>query len=298
MQLKMTKPFDKNLVKKLLHQENEFISQIFSKTPLPVSKLVSEEHDNEETKSVEAATKDKVYPNLSRKVKRAQTFEELHAKLEGLKNVKKLGYKEKHLKKSLKNKMKKLSKREERMMQKKLVKTEQNAAGVTTIKKEDGEVPKIPRPKPVFNSEGKMVFSKFDFSEIGTKKRPPKREKDPKKILLQLKEKKEKLQEMEQSGEAEKAQEIKEKEAWKSILAKASGDKVKDDPELLKRTIKRKEKLKTHSAKKWESRLENVQKGIQERQEKREENIMKRKKDKKITKFKKAAKRGRAVPGY
>lgn len=71
-----------------------------------------------------------------------------------------------------------------------------------------------------------MVFSKFDFSEIGAKKKLPKTEKDPKKILLQLKEKKEKLKAIEQKGEVEKVQLIKEKEAWKTALAKASGEKV------------------------------------------------------------------------
>lgn len=140
--------------------------------------------------------------------------------------MKRLGYKDKQLKKNLKNKIKKISKREERVMQRKLVKTEQNAIGGSKLKNEDGEVPKMPRPKPIFNSEGKMVFSKFDFSEIGTKKKPPKNVKDPKKILLQLKQKNEKLKELEQSGETEKAQEIKEKHAWNSVLAKASGEKV------------------------------------------------------------------------
>ncbi|XP_076233147.1 surfeit locus protein 6 [Calliopsis andreniformis] len=295
MQLKMSKSFDHKLVKQLLQQENEFISQIFSKTPLPVSDLGTQ--GNIETSNTKTVIKAKVFPNIKGKVKRAQTFEELHAKLEGLKNVKRLGYKEKQLKKGLKNKIKKATKREQHLMKKKLMKIEQKA-GVTQIKKEDGETPKIPRPKPVFNSEGKMVFSKFDFSEIGTKKKLRKTEKDPKKILLQLKEKKQNLKEMEQSGATEKVQEIKEKEAWKTVLAKSSGQKVKDDPDLLKRSIKRKEQKKKSSAKKWESRLENVQKGLRERQEKRQENIMKKKKEKKLNKLKKAAKKGRIIPGF
>ncbi|XP_029037192.1 surfeit locus protein 6 homolog [Osmia bicornis bicornis] len=296
MQLKMSKPFDKKLVKQLLLKENEFISQIFSRTPFPVSELVSDDQSNVIVQNNKTASKGKIFSHLNGKVKRAQTFEELHARLEGLRNIKRLGYKEKQLKKNLKNRIKKISKREEHLMQKKAVKIEQNASGLSKIKKEDSEVQKIPRPKPIFNSEGKMVFSKFDFSEIGTKKKPPR--KDTKKILLELKQKKEKLKEMEQSGEIEKAQELKEKDAWKSALAKASGEKVKDDSDLLKRTIKRKDQQKKQSTKKWESRLENVQKGIQERQEKRQENIMKRKKEKKLNKLKKASKKGRAMPGF
>lgn len=73
---------------------------------------------------------------------------------------------------------------------------------------------------------------------------------------------------------------------------------VKDDPELLKRTIKRKEQHKKQSTKKWDSRIEHVRKSKQEKQDKRQENITKRKKEKKLTKLKKAAKKGRVIPGF
>ena len=129
------------------------------------------------------------------------------------------------MKKGLKNKIKKKSKKEERKMQKKLVRTGQMAAGVSKIKEENGEACKVPKQKPIFNSEGHMVFSKFDFSNIGTKKKS-KGTKDPKKILEQIEQKKQKVKELVQSGEKEKAIEIKEKEAWKSVLAKAGGEKV------------------------------------------------------------------------
>lgn len=72
---------------------------------------------------------------------------------------------------------------------------------------------------------------------------------------------------------------------------------VKDNPELLKRTIKRKEQKKKHSANKWKSRTDNIQKSMQEKQEKRQENIMKRKKEKKANKLKKASKKGRIISG-
>ena len=211
---------------------------------------------------------------------------------------------------------------------KKMIRTEQRAAGITHVKSESGaEAPKVPRAKPVFNSEGNMVFSKFDFSEIGTKKKPPKSEKDPKKALQIIQQKKEKLKALEEAGEKEKAQEMKEKDAWKAVLAKAGGEKVsiqinisfypvsftflfltsrlpfpifqiKDDPDLLKRTIKRTHQQKTKSAKKWESRIEGVEKAKQDRQHTRQENIDKRKKDKKTNKLKKASKKGRVIPGY
>lgn len=159
-----------------------------------------------------------------RKTKRAQTFEELHAKLQELKSVKKLDYKQKLLKKNLKNKLKKKKTREERFLQKKLARTEQNAAGGSKAKIDNEEMPKVPKPKPVFNSEGKMVFSKFDFSEIGVKKKLPRN--DPKKMLEQLQQKKEKLKQLEESGDKETAENIRENDAWKSALLRANGEKV------------------------------------------------------------------------
>nr|XP_050851215.1 surfeit locus protein 6 homolog [Vespula vulgaris]XP_050851216.1 surfeit locus protein 6 homolog [Vespula vulgaris] len=291
MQLKMVKTFNAKLAKHILQEENKFISNIYSKMPLPMFELVNQDEDEEE--------KDDVIRRVpGATTKRAQTFEELHAKLEELKNVKKLGYKQKLLKKTLKNKIKKKTRKEERLIQKKSVRTEQQVTDLNNFNFEDNEMQKIPKPKPIFNSEGKMVFSKFDFSEIGTKKKSLKSEKDPKKILQQLQQKNEKLKELEQSGEKDKVEEIKEKEAWKSALAKASGEKVKDDPDLLKRTIKRQELKRKKSSKKWESRIESVQKSKQERQEKRQENITKRKREKKTNKLKKAAKKGRVIPGF
>lgn len=161
------------------------------------------------------------------KVKRARTFQELQERLEELKGTKKLDYKQKLLKKNIKNRIKKKMKREERMRQKKLAITEQNAANSNRVKMHDEEAPKVPKPKPVFNSQGKMVFSKFDFSEIGMKKKLPKGENNPKKMLQQLQGKKEKLKQLEESGDKEGAEELREKDAWKSALAKASGEKVR-----------------------------------------------------------------------
>lgn len=165
-----------------------------------------------------------------KKTTRAKSFEELHARLEKLKDVKKLDYKQKLLKKKLKNKIKKKNKKEERLLQRKLTRLngniKQNAADSDQINIDDKEAPKIPKPKPVFNSEGKMVFSKFDFSEIGVKKKLPKSGNNPKKILQQLQEKKEQLKQLEESGDKERVEEIKEKDAWKAALAKANGEKV------------------------------------------------------------------------
>ncbi|XP_011879933.1 PREDICTED: surfeit locus protein 6 homolog [Vollenhovia emeryi] len=296
MQLTMSNGFNRQKIRELLHREEQFIGDLLSVTPSPARESAEESHLA--TKEKEPTKKAKTFTTLGKKPERARTFKELHAKLEELKGVKKLDYKQKLLKKTLKAKIKKKTKKEERLLQKKLARIEQNTAGGSKIKTEAEDVPKVSKAKPVFNSEGKMVFSKFDFSEIGVKKKLRKSQNDPRKTLQQLQQKMEKLKELEDLGEKEQAEEIREKDTWKSALARASGEKIKDDLDLLKRTIKRNEQSKKHSAKKWDSRIENVQKSIQERQEKRRENIMKKKKEKKQNKLKKAAKKGRIIPGF
>ncbi|XP_011506195.1 PREDICTED: surfeit locus protein 6 homolog [Ceratosolen solmsi marchali] len=296
MKLKMSKPFNIKSVKRMLMEEDRFISDIFSKMPLPSYELVAQNEHYEYQNEYSSRRKEKVFSGPEEKGKRAQTFEELHAKFNELKG-KKLNYKDKLIKKGLKNRIQKKTKREERLMKKKKIKIEETSVEDIKIK-EESDVPKIPKQKPIFNSKGNMVFSKFDFSEIGTKKSPLKTEKNPKKILQKLQEKKEEIKQLEKAGNKELALEIKETDIWKSALAKATGEKVKDDPELLKRTIKRDEQKKKQSKKKWEARKEGVQKSLQERQQKRFDNISKRKMDVKKNKMKKAAKKGRVIPGF
>lgn len=61
-------------------------------------------------------------------------------------------------------------------------------------------------------------------------------EKNPRKILEALKKQKETLKELNVAGDKEKAAHIMEKTAWKNALAKAEGQKIKDDPILLKKS--------------------------------------------------------------
>lgn len=301
---------DNKLVQSILIRENKFLSELFSIVPVP-----SHEQEEEGTKHVHTVPlvqsnqrfcfftdedKDeetiRTEPLLKpQATSRAKSITELQERLQAIQSKKKLTYKEKLIKKGLKNRMKKKSKQDERNAKQKLLRAakEMNKQEVQAEEKTVNET----QPKVVFNSDDKMVFSKFDFSDIG-KKVKKKEENDPKKLLAKLKEQKEKLIQMEQSGEKDKAIEIKEKIHWKNALAKAEGKKVKDDPTLLKKTIQ-KEKYKVNKSKKeWEARQEGVKKAKEERQKKRTENIEKRKKDKKLKKLKNAAKKGKIIPGF
>lgn len=145
----------------------------------------------------------------------------------------------------------------------------------------------------LFNKDNKMVFSKVFVPEIN-KRHKKKTEKDPKKILQKLKENKKKMFELEKEDK-EKAVYLKEKEKWSTALKRASGEKVRDDPELLRKSISKEKNIKVRSQKKWQARIDKVQKDKDDRQKKRTDNIQARKNDKKKRKMKKAIKKGSYV---
>ena len=62
----------------------------------------------------------------------------------------------------------------------------------------------------------------------------------------------------------------------KSALARARGERVYDDPKLLRRSLKRDLRSKRRSAKKWEERVAIQKEAVDKRQSKRNENIKRR----------------------
>lgn len=166
------------------------------------------------------------------------------------------------------------------------------------VNPENGEVIQK-KQKPVLNSEGQVIYSKFDFSVLGAKKSDFKKQtKDPEVLLKKMKEHDNKIKSLKEEGELDKVREIVEKRAIKTALMKSEGIKVKDDSELLKKSIKKKKSKKEKSAKKWEAREKQVKKEQEERQKKRTKNIQARAHQKKLGKMKKAAKKGRIIPGF
>ncbi|CAG8972864.1 hypothetical protein HYALB_00001283 [Hymenoscyphus albidus] len=99
-----------------------------------------------------------------------------------------------------------------------------------------------------------------------------------------------------------KRADIEEKDLWLKAKKRAHGEKVRDDTSLLKKTLKRKEKMKKKSEKEWNERKEGVAKSQAMKQKKREENLQKRK-DGKGTKGGKVKSKGgkpkvRSRPGF
>lgn len=249
----------------------------------------------EDSENAEAKRILPVLPNKA-KTSRAKSLVELQKRLDEISRRKKLSYKEKLIKKNLKTRIKRKGKQSERNATHKQERFKKEIEDQLEMKQKDLYEQNTSSNSQT-NQDEKMFFSKFDFSNIG-KKKFKKEKHDPKKILEELQKQKVKIDKLAESGEIEKAAEIKEKAAWKNALAKAQGEKVKDDVGLLSKSIKKREQKAKQSKKKWEARQEAVEKGKMERQKKRQENIDKRKKEKKLHKMKKAVKKGKIIPGF
>ncbi|XP_034840982.1 surfeit locus protein 6 homolog [Maniola hyperantus] len=283
------KPVKNRQLKADLQKELHFVKNLFKMFSLPLQK----KGDNDNQMDIEVTNKTK-QDEEKQLPKRAHSILELEEKLEKIKSESNYNLKTKLAKKSLTSKLnKKIKKRERVKLNKHKVHAALESSEVkeTKIKQKEKNVNTA---KPIFNSEGKLVFSKFDFAKLGERDTSNKSQKDPKKILDNLKQQEEKLQKLAEV-DSEKAKELKEKAAWKNILQKAEGEKVKDDTTLLKKSIKKMEQKKKVSQKKWEGRIQNVEKKKEERQNKRKENISKKKKEKKAKVVKAAVKRGRVV---
>lgn len=162
----------------------------------------------------------------------------------------------------------------------------------------NGSVSAKPKPmqpsKPIYNKEGKMVFSKFDFSE---RKEAKPEKKNYKALLEKAQKNKEKMEALKET-DAAAANNLKQKQQWQNVLQKAEGVRVKDDPELIKKSLKKKEKQKEKSKKEWKQRESKVEEKIKERQDKRARNIKKKKEGRINQKITKAKKKGRIIPGF
>lgn len=141
------------------------------------------------------------------------------------------------------------------------------------------------------------MFNRINFLGEETAIAPPPTSTNAKVALNEIKTKQQMYEEMEKSGETTEAKKLKERDAWNNVLAKAEGVKVKDNIELLKKTIARKERQKKVSKTKWEERQHILEKTKKEKQDKRTNNLLKKKQDNKEKNKKKAIKKGRFIPG-
>uniref|UniRef100_A0A1I7ZVW7 SURF6 domain-containing protein n=1 Tax=Steinernema glaseri TaxID=37863 RepID=A0A1I7ZVW7_9BILA len=154
--------------------------------------------------------------------------------------------------------------------------------------------------KPVATTEnGDLVFSKFDFvikegqKKVGLKEKRDKFQgKDYKRLLEKAEKRKERIESVREKN-PEKAERIEDNIRWSNAMSRAEGVKVKDDIGLLKKSLKRKEKMKEQKKKKWSHREKQVKADEEKKQQKRETNLQKRRDTVKKAKMNKLRKKGR-----
>ncbi|XP_014676035.1 PREDICTED: surfeit locus protein 6 homolog isoform X2 [Priapulus caudatus] len=198
-----------------------------------------------------------------------------------------------------------IQKREKRTLQKekkkkKKDKSKAKASNVTSEKNghsKDSQMSKnneLATSKKVKEGDS-FTFSKFDFTDAGGKAAGRHVGRDFKRMLTKVQAQKEKVAAVRQS-DPERGAVIADKHAWRSVLEKAAGAKVRNDEELLKVAVKRKEKASKQRKKRWEGRVEKVRETKEQQQKKRSTNIKLRKETKVQKKIKKAVKKGRILP--
>jgi len=291
--------FDVRKLMEELKAENAFVSKALSLVHIPKHKNQESHGSDSESDGEDGEPSEKKKSAQSgRAANASQLHEKLQAKLAELRGE--------NFGQGKKKKKPKLTKAEKRAKSKaeKRLKQKLNKSLAVNGSPAGSPVSMSPNPhKPVYNNEGKMVFSKFDFANgemVGkSSSSAPKGgapgggggkpgPKDPKAALNKIKKHKEKLQSLEAIGKTERVKTIEEKTAWSTAMAKAEGVKVKDDVDLLKKSIKKIDQRKKKSKQKWEDRKESVEKRKDFKQKKRSENISKRKQDKKNNKMKKS----------
>ncbi|XP_026152977.1 surfeit locus protein 6 [Mastacembelus armatus] len=119
--------------------------------------------------------------------------------------------------------------------------------------------------------------------------------KNYKQLLSRVEARKAKVEQLREKDEG-KAREMEEKMKWTNVLYKAEGVKIKDDEDMLRTSLKKKERRRTQRKKIWNKRSEGVIEKMQQRQDKRRKNLQKRKQVKTEKKKDRARKKGRVLP--
>lgn len=96
--------------------------------------------------------------------------------------------------------------------------------------------------------------------------------------------------------DAGKAQELEAKMKWTNLLYKAEGVKIRDNERLLQEALKRKEKRRAQRQRQWEKRSAHVVEKMQQRQDRRRQNLRRKKVAKAERRLQKARKKGRVLP--
>lgn len=149
----------------------------------------------------------------------------------------------------------------------------------------DQTSPKAKKPS-VVDKSGQVVYSKFDFVSPSEPVKDSRAKKDFQKLLVKAEKQQKKLQQLKETDE-KKGEELEAKLSWKKALSHAKGERTRDDPTLLKKTIKRQGARKKKSWKEWKARAAQVEVLKKKKQDLRQKHIQERIESKKTRKVKK-----------
>jgi len=273
----------------IMREDDDFISHVLGFLPDEMKQgYVSDDSD--------VSDADDNVPK-TREERQAELREKLHAKLQDLRAKSGSLRAQKNIRKRLNKIEKKQQNKKQRPRKDGVVNSKLNADRVAKkqrmIDNRKGTLPiQNVKPPPVFNTEGKVVFSKFDFASSADPDKVPKVKKVSLKTKLsQAREKQQQKKQTEKGAEADS-------EAWQTAMKKASGEKVLDDPKLLAKSLRREQQKKKQGKKKWEERMQHEKQKSEERQNKRMTNINARKEQNKKKRVDKLKKKGRILPGF
>ena len=197
--------------------------------------------------------------------------EKLHAKLDVLRNARKGPGLRGPLKRALGKAKQPREKREKPTKKRKLDSSESLSQNSERRHK---EAKKVDGASPSSTSGGNVGIKFSTIEGIGNSYSGPlevlkKKKKKPLQHLLQDAEKRQqRIADLKSAGKVSK-------ESWNAAMDRSVGKKVYDDPKLIMKKMKRKEKDKTKSAKKWSERAESVKKMNDQVYEKKQENLKK-----------------------
>ncbi|XP_037653321.1 surfeit locus protein 6 isoform X2 [Choloepus didactylus] len=172
----------------------------------------------------------------------------------------------------------------------------------------------VPPPEEPSKEPGKepaeLMFSKVEVGEeepaSKAQRRKEKRQKvkgnltpltgkNYRQLLERLRARQSRLEELREQ-DAGRARELESKMQWTNLLYKAEGVRIRDDEHLLQEALKRKEKRRAQRKRRWEKRTAQVVEKMQQRQDRRRQNLHRKKVAKAERRMEKARKKGRILP--
>lgn len=121
-------------------------------------------------------------------------------------------------------------------------------------------------------NKSQFSFNQFEFNLSSNKEG---RRKNYQALIAKAEAKQKQLEELTRQDQ-EKGTVAQEKEKWTKAVRMARGEKLKDDPTLLRKTMKRLEKKKQIQRKKWGERMKKESLRKDEKQKRRQQNIHER----------------------